>query len=248
MEASVKSKINPVIPPKEPVYLEGPKSRGYELLFAWRVFWQFIKGFRALHFIGPCVTVFGSARFKENHPYYEQAREFGKRIALSGMTTMTGGGPGIMEAANRGAFENGGKSVGCNIQLPFEQKENPYLHKSVTFEHFFVRKVLLVKYSYAFIIMPGGFGTMDELFETLTLVQTKTISQFPVVLFGKEYYTPLLTTIKEMEMQGTISPGDMDLVLVTDSVDEAMAHITHYIRTNYKVKPRKRLWWLFEKR
>lgn len=248
MEASVKSKINPVIPPKEPVYLEGPKSRGYELLFAWRVFWQFIKGFRALHFIGPCVTVFGSARFKENHAYYEQAREFGKRIALSGMTTMTGGGPGIMEAANRGAFENGGKSVGCNIQLPFEQKENPYLDKSVTFEHFFVRKVLLVKYSYAFIIMPGGFGTMDELFETLTLVQTKTISQFPVVLFGKEYYTPLLTTIKEMEMQGTISPGDMDLVLVTDSVDEAMAHITHYIRTNYKVKPRKRLWWLFEKR
>lgn len=248
MEASVKSKINPVIPPKEPVYLEGPKSRGYELLFAWRVFWQFIKGFRALHFIGPCVTVFGSARFKENHAYYEQAREFGKRIALSGMTTMTGGGPGIMEAANRGAFENGGKSVGCNIQLPFEQKENPYLDKSVTFEHFFVRKVLLVKYSYAFIIMPGGFGTMDELFETLTLVQTKTISQFPVVLFGKEYYTPLLTTIKEMEMQGTISPGDMDLVLVTDSVGEAMAHITHYIRTNYKVKPRKRLWWLFEKR
>lgn len=248
MEASIKSKINPVIPPKEPVYLEGPKSRGYELLFAWRVFRQFIKGFRSLHFVGPCVTVFGSARFKENHLYYDQAREFGKRIALSGMTTMTGGGPGIMEAANRGAFENGGKSVGCNIQLPFEQKENPYLHKSVTFEHFFVRKVLLVKYSYAFIIMPGGFGTMDELFETLTLVQTKTISQFPVVLFGKEYYTPLLTTIKEMEKQGTISPGDMDLVLVTDSVDEAMAHITHYIRTNYKIKPRKRLWWLFEKR
>jgi len=248
MEASVKSKINPVIPPKEPVYLEGPKSRGYELLFAWRVFRQLIKGFRSLHFVGPCVTVFGSARFKENHLYYDQAREFGKRIALSGMTTMTGGGPGIMEAANRGAFENGGKSVGCNIQLPFEQKENPYLHKSVTFEHFFVRKVLLVKYSYAFIIMPGGFGTMDELFETLTLVQTKTISQFPVVLFGKEYYTPLLTTIKEMEKQGTISPGDMDLVLVTDSVDEAMAHITHYIRTNYKIKPRKRLWWLFEKR
>lgn len=248
MEASVKSKINPVIPPKEPVYLEGPKGRGYELLFAWRVFRQFIKGFRSLHFVGPCVTVFGSARYKENHLYYDQARELGKRIALSGMTTMTGGGPGIMEAANRGAFENGGKSVGCNIQLPFEQKENPYLHKSVTFEHFFVRKVLLVKYSYAFIIMPGGFGTMDELFETLTLVQTKTISQFPVVLFGKEYYTPLLTTIKEMEKQGTISPGDMDLVLVTDSVDEAMAHITHYIRTNYKIKPRKRLWWLFEKR
>lgn len=248
MEASVKSKTTPVIPPKVPVYLEGPKSRGYELLFAFRVFKQFIKGFRALHFVGPCVTVFGSARFKEDHPYYEQAREFGKRIAQSGFTTLTGGGPGIMEAANRGAFENGGKSVGCNIQLPFEQKINPYVHKSVTFEHFFVRKVLLVKYSYAFIILPGGFGTMDELFETLTLVQTKTISQFPVVLFGTDYYKSLMATITDMEKQGTISPGDMSLVLLTDSVDDAMAHITNYIRSNYKVKPRKRLWWLLEKR
>lgn len=237
-----------IIPPKEHVFLEGPKSRGYELNFAVRVFKQFIRGFRALHFMGPAITVFGSARFKEDHPYYIQAREFGKRIAATGMTTITGGGPGIMEAANRGAFENDGNSVGCNIQLPFEQHENPYLHKSITFEHFFVRKVLLVKYSYAFIIMPGGFGTMDELFETLTLVQTKTISQFPVVLFGTDYYTPLLATIKEMEKNGTISPGDMNLVLVTDSIDEAMAHITSYIQTHYKVKPRKRLWWLFEKR
>lgn len=248
MEATAKTKRHPVIPVKEPVYLEGPKSRGYELLFAFRVFRQFIKGFRALHFVGPCITVFGSARFKEDHPYYQQAREFGKRIAEAGFTTMTGGGPGIMEAANRGAFENGGKSVGCNIVLPFEQKENPYLHKSVTFEHFFVRKVLLVKYSYAFIILPGGFGTMDELFETLTLVQTKTISQFPVVLFGKDYYTPLMETIKEMADKGTISPVDMELVLLTDSYDEAMSHISGFIRENYKIKPRKRLWWLFEKR
>ena len=164
------------------------------------------------------------------------------------MTTITGGGPGIMEAANRGAFEAGGKSVGCNIQLPFEQKANPYLHKSVTFEHFFVRKVLLVKYSYAFIIMPGGFGTMDELFETLTLVQTKTITRFPIVLFGTEYYNPLLEAIQEMEKQDTISPDDMKLVLVTDSIDEAMDHITNYISTHYKVRPRKRHWWLFEKR
>lgn len=248
MEASTKSKNPAIIPPKEQVYLDGPKSRSYELLFAWRVFRQFIKGFRNLHFVGPCITVFGSARFKEDHPYYIKAREFGKRIAELGLTTMTGGGPGIMEAANRGAFENNGKSVGCNIQLPFEQKENPYVQKSVTFEHFFVRKVLLVKYSYAFIIMPGGFGTMDELFETLTLVQTKSISQFPVVLFGKEYFKPLMDNIEWMAQQGTISKEDLRLVLLTDSVDEAMNYISSYISTNYKVKPRKRLWWLFEKR
>jgi uncharacterized protein (TIGR00730 family) len=249
MEATAtKPKVDAIIPPKEPVYLEGPKSRGYELLFAWRVFWQFIKGFRTLHFVGPCITVFGSARFKDDHPFYIQAREFGKRIAESGFTTMTGGGPGIMEAANRGAFEHGGVSVGCNIQLPFEQHPNPYMQKSITFEHFFVRKVLLVKYSYAFIIMPGGFGTLDEFFETLTLVQTKSITQFPIVLFGKEYHQPLLDNIEWLAQQGTISKEDMNLVLVTDSVDEAMEHIRHYIKTNYKVKSRKRLRWLFEKR
>lgn len=248
MEASAKTKDSNIIPSKEQVFLDGPKSRGYELLFAWRVFWQFIKGFRNLHFIGPCITVFGSARFKEDHQYYIKAREFGKRIAELGFTTMTGGGPGIMEAANRGAFENGGKSVGCNIQLPFEQKANPYTQKSVTFEHFFVRKVLLVKYSYAFVIMPGGFGTMDEFFETLTLVQTKSVTQFPIVLFGKEYYQSLLEAIEIWAEQGTISKEDMSLVLVTDSVDEAMEHIRYYISKNYKIKPRKRLWWLFEKR
>jgi hypothetical protein len=248
MAAPVHIKGGPIIPPKEHIYLDGPKSRGYELGFAWRVFRQFLKGFRALHFAGPCITVFGSARFKEDHPYYAKAREIGKRIAELGFTTMTGGGPGIMEAANRGAFESGGKSVGCNIMLPFEQQENPYMHKSVTFEHFFVRKVLLVKYSYAFIIMPGGFGTMDELFETLTLVQTKTITQFPIVLFGKEYYQSLLECIEEWAAKGTISKEDMRLVLVTDSIDEAMDHIRHYIRANYSVKPRKRFWWLFEKR
>ncbi|RYG47208.1 MAG: TIGR00730 family Rossman fold protein [Chitinophagaceae bacterium] len=237
-----------IIPAKEHIFLDGAKSRGYELNFAYRVFKQFIKGFRTLHFVGPSITVFGSARFKEDHPYYQQAREFGKRIAALGFTTMTGGGPGIMEAANRGAYESGGESVGCNIQLPFEQKENPYLHKSVTFEHFFVRKVLLIKYSYAFIIMPGGFGTMDEFFETLTLVQTKTVAQFPIVLFGKEYYRELVETIEDMAEKGTISTEDMSLVLITDDMDEAMAHIRSYITTNYKVKPRKKKWWLFEKR
>ena len=238
----------PIIPPKEHIFLEGPKSRGYELLFAWRVFRQFIRGFRILHFLGPSITVFGSARFKEDHPYYQQARAFGERIAKLGLATMTGGGPGIMEAANRGAFEAGGLSVGCNILLPFEQHENPYLHKSITFEHFFVRKVLLVKYSYAFIIMPGGFGTMDELFETLTLVQTKTITKFPIVLFGKQYYKPLMDAIADMEKQDTISPDDLSLVKFTDDIDEAMDFIASYIQKHYTVKPRKRLWWLFEKR
>ena len=237
-----------IIPPKELVYLEGPKSRSYELGFAWKVFKQFIKGFRILHFVGPCITVFGSARFKEKEFFYDKAKEFGKRIADIGFTTMTGGGPGIMEAANRGAFENGGMSVGCNIQLPFEQKVNSYVHTSITFEHFFVRKTMLVKYSYAFIIMPGGFGTMDEFFETITLIQTKTISQFPIVLFGKEYYKDLMETIEAMAKYGTIATEDMKLVLLTDDIDEAMNHIRSYITANYKVKPRKRLWWLFEKR
>ena len=237
-----------IIPAKEHVFLEGPKSRGYELAFAFKVFKQFIKGFRILHFVGPCITVFGSARFKEDHPYYQQAVEFGKRIAQMGFTTMTGGGPGIMEAANKGAFENGGQSVGCNIQLPFEQKANPYLHTSITFEHFFVRKALLIKYSYAFIIMPGGFGTMDEFFETLTLVQTKTLTQFPLVLFGKEYYKELMEAINDMALKGTITKEDMKLVLLTDDHNEAMDHIHLYITSNYKVKQRKRFWAFFERR
>jgi len=241
-------KKEPLIPAKQHVYLEGPKNRSYELGFAWKVFWQFIHGFRTLHFVGPCITVFGSARFKEDHRYYIAAREFGKRIATLGFTTMTGGGPGIMEAANRGAFENGGASVGCNIQLPFEQKPNPYTQTSLTFEHFFVRKMMLAKYSYAFIILPGGFGTMDEFFETLTLVQTKTVTKFPIVVFGKAYFKELWEYISFMADQGTISTEDLNLVLLTDSVDEAMEHIQTYIRLNYKIMPRGRKWWLVEKR
>jgi hypothetical protein len=237
-----------LIPGEMPVYLEGPKSRGYEFLFAWRVWWQFIRGFRSLHFTGPCITVFGSARFDETHPYYKAAEAFGKQIAALGFTTMTGGGPGIMEAANRGAYENGGYSVGCNIQLPHEQKHNPYMHKWVTFKHFFVRKVLLVKYSYAFIIMPGGFGTMDELFETLTLVQTRTITGFPIVLYGRDYYQPMMDFIESMVAAGTISRSDLSLLLLTDDVDEAIAHISKYIRSNYTIKRRRPAWWLFEKR
>ncbi|MDI9364793.1 MAG: TIGR00730 family Rossman fold protein [Flavobacterium sp.] len=237
-----------IIPAKESVYLDGPKPRMYELGFAWQIFTEFIRGFRTLHFVGPCITVFGSARFNKNHAYYKAAEMFGKRIAQLGFTTITGGGPGTMEAANKGAFENGGTSVGCNIKLPFEQKPNPYVHKSITFNYFFVRKVLLVKYSYAFIIMPGGFGTMDEFFETLTLVQTRTITNFPIVLFGKTYYQPLMDYMKLMSDQGTINPEDLDLLLLTDNFDEAITHISTYVNTHFKIKPRKLLWWLLEKR
>ena len=246
-----KSQMKPeehLIPPKSHVYLDGPKSRGFELAFAIRVFWQFLRGFRKLHFIGPCITVFGSARFKEDHKYYIAAREFGKRISQLGFVTMTGGGPGIMEAANRGAYENGGISVGCNIQLPFEQQPNPYMNRWITFEHFFVRKVLLVKYSYAFVILPGGFGTMDEFFETLTLIQTKTITQFPMVLFGKDYYKELWDVLEHMAANGSVAKEDLSLVLLTDDVEEAMNHIRTYISQNYKIKPRKKSLWLMEKR
>jgi uncharacterized protein (TIGR00730 family) len=237
-----------IIPAKESVYLDGPKPRMYELGFAWQIFTEFIRGFRTLHFVGPCITVFGSARFDESHEYYKAAEMFGKRIAQLGFTTITGGGPGTMEAANKGAFKNGGTSIGCNIKLPFEQKPNPSVHKSITFNYFFIRKVLLVKYSYAFIIMPGGFGTMDEFFETLTLVQTRTITNFPIVLFGKAYYQPLMDYMKLMSDKGTINLEDLDLLLLTDDFDEAINHISSYVNTHFKIKPRKRLWWLLEKR
>jgi uncharacterized protein (TIGR00730 family) len=235
------------ISPKRPLYLDGPQSRSFELRFAWKVFAQIIAGNRAFYFMGPCITVFGSARFKEHNHYYEIAREFGKRIAGIGFTTMTGGGPGIMEAANRGAFEHGGKSVGCNIHLPMEQKPNSYMQKWITFDYFFLRKAMLLKYSYAFIVMPGGFGTLDEMFNTLTLIQTKSLTQFPVVLFGKKYYRPLITMIEEMIKEETIEKEDLDLLLITDEVDEAMNHINSYLSSNYDLKKkRKRFWWLFE--
>jgi uncharacterized protein (TIGR00730 family) len=228
-------------------YLSGPKSRGRELLFLFRVMWQFLKGFRKLHFIDPCVTVFGSARYKEDHSYYKLARNVGEKIAGMGFTVMTGGGGGIMEAANRGAFEAGGSSIGCNIKLPFEQKPNAYMQHWLTFDHFFVRKVLLLKYSYAFIVLPGGFGTMDELFETLTLVQTGIIHHFPIVLMGEEYYAPLIALIEHMAEEGTISETDLQLLKLTDDPEVAMAHIRNYIEGFYELKKKgSRLWWLLE--
>jgi uncharacterized protein (TIGR00730 family) len=224
----------------ESKFLEGPRSRSYEFFFSLRVLFEFIKGFRALHFVGPCITVFGSARFKEGHPHYQQAYEIGRQFAQRGITVMTGGGPGIMEAANRGAFENGGVSVGCKIELPFEQDANPYMHRWVTMKYFFVRKVLLVKYSIAFVVMPGGFGTMDEFWETLTLIQTNIINDFPVVVFGKEYFAPLQQMLNKMVDEKTISPEDLKLVLFTDNVDEVDSHIQRFVLANYhvhKVKP-----------
>ncbi len=228
-------------------FYEDNQSRWGNLLFAARVFLQFMKGFRALHFSGPCFTVFGSARFKPDHEYYLKAVEFGKAIAEMGATVMTGGGPGIMEAANKGAFENGGYSVGCNIFLPHEQAQNPYMHKWVTIKYFFVRKVLLLKYSYGFVVMPGGFGTMDELFETSTLIQTKTIRNFPVVVYGKSYFEPLRVFLEKMKAEKTINADDLKLVLFTDDVEEGMEHIRKYLKENFYRQPIKPTAWLFEK-
>ncbi|HSK28405.1 MAG TPA: TIGR00730 family Rossman fold protein, partial [Candidatus Limnocylindria bacterium] len=178
-------------------FLAGPQQRLEELMRTARIFCEFVRGFRTLHFVGPCVTVFGSARFTANHPCYELARQCGAELAKAGFTVITGGGPGIMEAANRGAKETGGRSIGCNIQLPREQKPNPYVDQFITFRYFFVRKVMLVKYSYAFIALPGGFGTLDEICETATLIQTGKIRDFPLVLMGKEYWRPLLQFMSE---------------------------------------------------
>ena len=235
-------------PRDESKFLQDPQTRIYNLRFAFRVFREFIKGFRTLHFVGPCITVFGSARFQEDHEYYHKAYDFGKEVAALGATVMTGGGPGIMEAANRGAFENGGKSVGCNIFLPHEQMHNKYMHKWVMIRYFFVRKVLLLKYSYGFIVMPGGFGTMDELFETCTLIQTQTIRDFPIVVFGTEYHRPLNDFFARMIEAKTIKPEDMKPILFTDSVQEGMEHIRKYIFDNFELQPRRPLPWLFEMR
>lgn len=212
--------------PGEGWFLSGPRSRLEELERTLKIAWEFVQGFRRLHFVGPCVTVFGSARFGEDHRYYALARELGARLATMGFTVMTGGGPGIMEAANRGAREAGGASIGANIELPSEQHPNPYLDTFVEFRHFFVRKVMLVKYSYAFVALPGGFGTLDEIFETATLIQTGKIQSFPLVVMGTDYWGPLIDFMRgRMVAEGTISPGDLAALLVTDSVDEAAAHI-----------------------
>lgn len=183
-------------------------------------------GFRALHFVGPTVTVFGSARFNEGHPYYELGRSVGRLLAQNGFTVMTGGGPGLMEAANRGAKEGGGYSIGCNIFLPHEQEANPYCDRVVSFHYFFARKVMLVKYSYAYVILPGGLGTLDEMSEALTLIQTGKLYDFPVVLVGKEYWKGFLDWVQTtLVSQGAISANELTWVHVTDSPEEAIVPI-----------------------
>jgi len=227
-------------------FLDGPRSRWKDLKFVIKVAWEFVKGFRALHFSGPCVAVFGSARYKEDHEYYQLTRKLSAEIAKLGYTIMTGGGPGLMEAANRGAKDVMGKSVGCNIILPHEQEPNPYLDKWVDMNYFFVRKTLLIKYSYVFVIMPGGFGTMDELFEAMTLIQTKKIQDFPVIIFCKDYHKDMLEHIEQMRLRKTISEEDLSLFLVTDSIEEAVHHIEKSIQ-KFGLTPIKPKKWLFEK-
>ena len=233
-------------PPKPPrarpadrTLLEGPNSRFRDLRLVLGALSDFIRGFRALHFVGPCVTVFGSARFGEDHPYYALGRDVGRRLTDLGFTVMTGGGPGLMAAANRGAREAGGRSVGCNIALPFEQDPNPYLDRSVTCEHFFVRKVLLFKYSYAFVALPGGIGTMDELFEALTLIQTKKIENFPVLLIGVDYWGPLVAMLDRLATEGAIAARDRELVLVTDDLDVAMRHLQVHAVERFGLRARR---------
>jgi uncharacterized protein (TIGR00730 family) len=207
--------------PSEVRFLTGPRSRIEELFRIFRIAWEFLRGFRALHFVGPCVTVFGSARFKNDHRYYQLATETGAALAREGFTVLTGGGPGIMEAANRGAKEAGGRSIGCNIVLPHEQEPNAFLDKVITFRYFFVRKVMLVKYSYAFVALPGGYGTFDEIFEALTLVQTDKIQDFPIILMGESYWRPLLDFMRDhLVAEGMIDQTDLDLLLITDSAEE----------------------------
>jgi uncharacterized protein (TIGR00730 family) len=240
---------HPSEPPPEAKFLRGPQPRGFEFGRAFKIFRELIYGFRKLHFAGPCVTVFGSARFDEQHPYYGMARDVGRMLAESGFTVMTGGGPGIMEAANRGAKDVGGRSIGCNIVLPREQAPNKYLDLWVDFEHFFVRKLMLIKYSYAFVVLPGGFGTLDELFEVLTLVQTGKVQDFPIALMGTEYWEDLTGLFRDMVVAKTIDPVDFDKLIVSDNAGEVVSAVTDLAMKRfgltYGPKLRKR-WWLGE--
>ncbi|MGH7893436.1 MAG: TIGR00730 family Rossman fold protein [Candidatus Binatia bacterium] len=232
-------------------FLQGPQTRRAELVRALRIFLEFLRGFRTFHFIGPCVTIFGSARFAPEHRYYTMAREVGGLLAQAGFTVLTGGGPGIMEGANRGAWEAGGQSIGCNIELPQEQRPNPYLHRWLTFRYFFVRKVMLVKYSYAFVALPGGFGTLDEIFETATLVQTRKIEDFPMVLMGTDYWAPLADFLRtRLVAAGTVDADDVDRLVVTDSPQRAVDCIreTAVRRFHLTYGPRlRRRWFLGER-
>ncbi len=246
---------NRTVPPESPdseevQFLRGPQTRSREFLFVLRVCLEFVRGFRRFHFLGPCVTIFGSARFAEDHPYYQLAREIGHGLAKAGFTVVTGGGPGIMEAANRGAREAGGQSIGANIRLEHEQHPNRYLDVFMNFKYFFVRKVMLVKYSYAFIVMPGGFGTMDEAFETATLIQTHKIKEFPIVMVAEDFWFPLNDfMIEKMLKTGTIDQQDLDKFHFTNSAEAVVAYVKEAAirRFGLTYGPRiKRRWWFGE--
>jgi len=232
-------------------FLAGPRNRPLELLWVARTAIEFLRCFRQLHFVGPCVTVFGSARYAEGHPAYALAREMGGALARAGFTVMTGGGPGLMEAANRGAKEAGGRSVGCNITLPVEQKPNPYLDRWVETRSFFVRKVVLAKYSYAFVAAPGGLGTLDELFEVAVLVQTGKMRDFPLVLLGVEYWKPLMDFLRDRLVPArTIDSADAERFRLTDSPEEAAEYIREVALRKFGLsarRPMRRRWWLFER-
>jgi len=225
-EADLKAKYSLLgkVEGAEKAFLKGRRNREADLESAVSYFLEFLRGFESFDFDQPCVTVFGSARFEEDHRYYQLTRELGQALAAAGYAVMTGGGPGIMEAANRGAREAGGLSLGCNIELPFEQKPNPYLDKFIEFEHFFIRKVMLVKYSSAFVIMPGGFGTLDEAFEVITLVQTKKLDRFPIVsMGGREFWGQLGDFMRNtMVAEGVISPQDAEFIHPAASAGEAI--------------------------
>lgn len=221
-------------------FLEGSHSRTFEFIHAFKVFFEMIKGFRKFHFLGPCVTVFGSARFDENHQYYRLAQMVGTQLVRHGFVVMTGGGPGIMEAANRGAKEARGNSVGCNITLPREQKPNPYLDCWLEFKYFMVRKYMLAKYSYGFIALPGGFGTLDELFGVLTLIQTGKMKHFPIVMMGTEFWGPLRKLIEERLVEAkTINKDDTKYLFFTDSPSEAARFIQKVALKSFNLKLRK---------
>lgn len=219
------------LPGAEKAFLEFGRDRGEDLESAVRVFLEFLRGLELLDIDRPVVTVFGSARIAEGTRYYEMARDMGRRLAENGFAVMTGAGPGIMEAANRGCREAGGLSIGANIHLPHEQKPNPYVDRYVEFEHFFVRKVMLVKYSCAFVVMPGGFGTLDEVFETLTLIQTGKINEFPVICMGTEFWGELNDFLrKSLIAEKTIDKADLDLLYYSDDCADAVRHLLEHPR------------------
>lgn len=223
-----------------------PRFNGSALLLC--VALDYLRGLSAFRRVGPCVTVFGSARTRPDSPHYELARRMGAAIARLGFTVMTGGGPGIMEAANRGAREAGGRSVGCNIELPFEQHPNPHLDRCVTLRFFSVRKTLLERYSYGFIVFPGGAGTVDEMFETVTLIQTGKMEPLPIVLMGADYWREMLCFVEKMAEAGTIGPRDPGLIYATDSVGEAIAYLRRHAIEPFGLRSVHRPWRWFRRR